>query len=148
MRKEELIKRIENLENALQKEVGLREKIGQVANETRTVLNFVIEYGKDGVVVSNKYKGWGYSNYQITYIYKNQLKNCETNFSTELETILKSKIEIVKTDENGIIFSFANEYYKVDKANATYMQIPEPLFVSKEKERETKAKKKGARNET
>ena len=33
------------------------------------------------------------------------------------------------------------DYYKIDKETATYMQIPEPLFVSKEKEKEIKSKK-------
>jgi hypothetical protein len=147
MRKKELIERIENLEKALQKEVGLREQTDKTANEIKEVLDFIVEHGKDGVVVGTKWKCIAFF-YTIAYIDNKKIKCCETSFCGRMSSLYKSKIEIVKTDKHSIIFSFANEYYKVDKATAIYMQIPEPLFVSKEKEKETKAKKKGAKNET
>jgi hypothetical protein len=144
MRKKELIERIENIENALQKEVGLREQTDKTANEVKQVLDFIVEYGKDEVVVDTKWKCIDHF-YTIRYIYNKKIKCCETSFNYSLSSIYKSKIEIIKTDKESIIFSFANEYYKVDKATATYMSIPEPLFVSKDKEKETKAKNKNGK---
>ena len=143
MRKKELIERIENLEKALQDEVELREQTDKTAKEVKKLFDFVIEHGKDGVVIDTKWRCID-AFYAITYFDNKKIKCCETSFSIQLEHIYKSKIEIVKTDKDSIIFSFANEYYKVNKATATYMSIPEPLFVSKEKEKETKAKKKNA----
>ena len=59
MRKKELIERIEKLEEEV-----------KVAKNTKEVLDFVLENGKDGVVVENNFKGWGVWNYELKYIQK------------------------------------------------------------------------------
>lgn len=121
MRNEELIKRIEMLEEENKKQ--------------QEVLNFLIEHGKDGVDTEiNSCYCLLYK--VIKYLYDGELKKVALPHNLD--------INIVKTNKNEIIFSCARVYHKIDKATATYMQIPEPLFVSKEKEKETKAKKKNA----
>ena len=140
MRKKELIERIENLENALQKEVSLREQTDKTTNEVKEVLDFILEHGKEGVVVYNNFNRGGCWTYSLKYIYKTLLKHC----ITDLLSCFGVNIEIIKTDNDSIIFLLCDKYYKVDKATATYMAIPEPLFVSKDKEKQTKEKKKNA----
>lgn len=140
MRKKELIERIENLENSLQKEVSLREQTDKTANEVKEVLDFVLEHGKEAVVVYNNFNGFGSWTYSVKYIYKTRLKRC----ITDLLSCFEENIEIIKTDNDSIIFLLRDKYYKVDKSTATYMSIPEPLFVSKDKEKQTKEKKKNA----
>lgn len=126
MRKKELIERIEKLEEKLEKQ--------------QEVLEFLIEHGKDGVDTEIKCPFyWSYR--VIKYLYKGELKEVELGSNLD--------VNIIKTTEKEIIFTrLDNIYYKIDKEKATYIQIPEPLFVSKDKEKETKAKKKGAKNET
>lgn len=123
MRKKELIERIENLEEKLEKQ--------------QEVLNFLIEHGKDGVDTEIKW-GFCWGHKVIKYLYKGELK--------EVGLGDYSDINIIKTTEKEIIFTrLDNIYYKIDKEKATYMQIPEPLFVSNDKEKETKTKKKNGK---
>ena len=112
MRNKELIERIKNLEEKLEKQ--------------QKVLNFLIEHGKDGVDTEIKCC-FCWSSRVIKYLYKGELK--EVELGSDLD------VNIIKTTEQEIIFTrLDNIYYKIDKATATYMQIPEPLFVSKDKE--------------
>jgi hypothetical protein len=99
------------------------------------VLEFLIKHGKDGVETSVEC-GFCWICRVIKYLYNGELKK------VGLEQ--KLDINIVNTNETEIIFTCVGDYYKIDKATATYMQIPEPLFVRKEKEKETKAKNKNA----
>ena len=122
MRNKELIERIENLEEKLEKQ--------------QKVLNFLIEHGEDGVDTEIKCC-FCWSSRVIKYLNKGELKEVELGSNLD--------VNIIKTTEQEIIFTrLDNIYYKIDKATATYMQIPEPLFVSKDKEKETKTKKKNA----
>lgn len=99
------------------------------------VLEFLIKHGKDGVATELKLDFfWAYK--VIKYLYNGELKKVELRDDLN--------INIVRTNENEIIFTCVGAYYKIDKATATYMSIPEPLFVSKEKEKKTKAKNKNA----
>ena len=96
------------------------------------VLEFLTKHGKDGVETSVEC-GFCWICRVIKYLYNGELK--------KVGLVQNLDINIVSTNENEIIFTCVGAYYKIDKATATYMSIPEPLFVSKEKEKKTKAEK-------
>ena len=117
MRNKELIERIERLEEKYEKQ--------------QEVLEFLTKHGKDGIETGIKC-GFCWIYKVIKYLYKGELK--EVELGSDLD------VNIIKTTEQEIIFTrLDNIYYKIDKATATYMQIPEPLFVSKDKEKQNQS---------
>lgn len=96
--------------------------------ETRKTLNFVLDYGKDNVVVQTKDVSIWFKKskkiYTFTYLHNNQVRVCETDIEN-----LGKEIIIHLNKKDKFIFSVNDKFYQVDKGKATYVEIYEPLFV-------------------
>lgn len=133
MRKEDLIKELSKLNNALIELETERAARRKFDNDTRDLVEFLLEHDRDEIVTVMNWISLTGPYYTFKYIHNKILKTFKTTIPAWNNNVCTT-VEIVQNNKDNAILKLHDRYYKLIKVSETLIEIPKPAFVVKSKE--------------